>query len=234
MKKILLLSLVLVFCMASGAGAGLVTISFDEEGISSGTHYTNPHSPDPRPLGDKITNQYAAKGVNWTVNPINSGVVANVITSGYEFGYADKPGYPSEVFADKNGNVDGHIMWYNGGFADGWIQFDHPVNSVAFDYRRPKAAGAINVQFYDYDDNGNWTKIYDSGRVTADSTWRPFSQTGNNIDAVYMSGYDPNTQSYNKFVMDNFQVNMVPIPAAIWLLGSGLAGLGFIKRRKSI
>ena len=33
--------------------------------------------------------------------------------------------------------------------------------------------------------------------------------------------------------LDNIVVNIVPIPAAVWLFGSGLAGLGFLRRKKS-
>jgi len=33
--------------------------------------------------------------------------------------------------------------------------------------------------------------------------------------------------------LDNITVNAVPIPAAVWLFGSGLVGLGFLRRKKS-
>jgi len=33
--------------------------------------------------------------------------------------------------------------------------------------------------------------------------------------------------------IDNIQVNVVPIPAAVWLFGSALAGLGWIKRKQT-
>ncbi|MBS94008.1 MAG: hypothetical protein CL799_06150 [Chromatiales bacterium] len=32
-------------------------------------------------------------------------------------------------------------------------------------------------------------------------------------------------------VIDNISIEAVPIPAAAWLFGSGLAGLGFLRRR---
>jgi len=49
------------------------------------------------------------------------------------------------------------------------------------------------------------------------------------------SGYDPNNLGNgNMFAFDNFtyELNAVPVPAAVWLFGSGLIGLiGFAKRK---
>jgi hypothetical protein len=44
------------------------------------------------------------------------------------------------------------------------------------------------------------------------------------------SGYDMNTPAY--FAMDNLTTSAVPVPAAVWLLGSGLIGLIGIRRNK--
>jgi hypothetical protein len=35
-------------------------------------------------------------------------------------------------------------------------------------------------------------------------------------------------------VLDNIVVNAVPVPAAVWLFGSALAGLGWFRRRKTV
>jgi hypothetical protein len=43
------------------------------------------------------------------------------------------------------------------------------------------------------------------------------------------SGYSMNTPGY--FAMDNLTTSTVPVPAAVWLLGSGLLGLIGIRRR---
>jgi hypothetical protein len=40
-------------------------------------------------------------------------------------------------------------------------------------------------------------------------------------------------EANNVLVLDNFMVQTVPIPAAVWLFGSALGGLGWMRRKKS-
>jgi hypothetical protein len=44
--------------------------------------------------------------------------------------------------------------------------------------------------------------------------------------------YSDLTRSGGQFA--NLELTLVPIPAAVWLFGSALAGLGFIRRRKTV
>ena len=37
--------------------------------------------------------------------------------------------------------------------------------------------------------------------------------------------------TFNSLALDNFVVTTVPIPASVWLFGSALTGLGWIRRR---
>ena len=96
-----------------------------------------------------------------------------------------------------------------------------------------------------YNKTGNYVEFYLADYRSADSsedyiiddwTWVDLSGLG----AVYGlefslsssdggSGYDMNTPGY--FALDN--VSTVPVPAAVWLLGSGLIGLIGIQRRQS-
>ena len=46
-------------------------------------------------------------------------------------------------------------------------------------------------------------------------------------------GYLPNLNQRHEFSVAAIEVNAVPIPAAAWLLGSGLVGLVALRRRKS-
>ena len=43
--------------------------------------------------------------------------------------------------------------------------------------------------------------------------------------------------SFNTFglspVLDNITLQAVPVPAAVWLFGSALAGLGFMRRKQT-
>ena len=52
------------------------------------------------------------------------------------------------------------------------------------------------------------------------------------IDRLHLSSDTPST-SYNVMDSMSYTVNAVPLPAAAWLFGSALLGLGIIKRRKA-
>lgn len=52
------------------------------------------------------------------------------------------------------------------------------------------------------------------------SVWLETSETSDGSPTVPFNSYD------------NFVVNKVPVPAAVWLFGSALAGLGWMKRRR--
>jgi hypothetical protein len=55
-----------------------------------------------------------------------------------------------------------------------------------------------------------------------------FGTEWNNLEKVEFSG----TNGLGS-VMDNLVVEAVPIPAAVWLFGSALAGLGWLRRRQT-
>jgi hypothetical protein len=55
-----------------------------------------------------------------------------------------------------------------------------------------------------------------------------FSAEWSNLSSVTFS-----TEEENNIALDNIIVSAVPIPAAIWLFGSALAGLGWMRRRKT-
>lgn len=64
--------------------------------------------------------------------------------------------------------------------------------------------------------------------VTFDESW-----TG--ISHVTFVGQQEVGGERGSFVyLDNIQVNVVPIPPAIWLFGSALAGLGWLKRKQAV
>jgi hypothetical protein len=74
---------------------------------------------------------------------------------------------------------------------------------------------------------------------TTSATWFEFSFLG--INELIFTSYGGTDAGYtyppgNHIAMDNFTYNFhpVPVPAAVWLLGSGLLGLlGFSKRKKT-
>jgi hypothetical protein len=60
-------------------------------------------------------------------------------------------------------------------------------------------------------------------RFSFDASWQGLESVS--IHAANIVGWDP--------AIDNIAVNVVPIPAAVWLFGSALASLGFVRRRVS-
>ena len=58
-------------------------------------------------------------------------------------------------------------------------------------------------------------------------TTHNFDSNWSNLSSVMFD----TTTLYNVLTMDNVVVSVVPIPAAVWLFGSALAGLGWMRRR---
>ncbi len=59
---------------------------------------------------------------------------------------------------------------------------------------------------------------------TFDSQWQNLSGVVITIDGLYYS---------DAVSIDNFTANVIPIPAAVWLFGSGLSLLGWFRRRQT-
>ena len=67
-----------------------------------------------------------------------------------------------------------------------------------------------------------------TGAVSAvlfDSDWSNLTR----IEVFAATGRDLNTDGFAQF--DNITVSIVPIPGAVWLFGSALAGLGWLRRK---
>ena len=193
MKKFLifLCSLTLVLAVTMSASAGLVTITFDEEGISANC--------PPQGAGDLITDQYNTAPMDWGVNWIVTGTDpytdnTNEVTRGECF---------NNTFPDT-----GHdqILWYNSEYSGlkGEIQLDFLANHLAFDYRRPAQARDVYVTLY----NGDVEVWATDPPLTADAYWQTFEH-----DAVDPSGYFDRIlmNSTHKFVIDNLEVNPLVI-----------------------
>jgi hypothetical protein len=76
--------------------------------------------------------------------------------------------------------------------------------------------------------------VYDGSgsvfRTITDTAWHTetFGHEWENLDIVriYITSVEP-----QRIAIDNFSATIVPIPAAVWLFGSALAGLGWMRRR---
>ena len=122
-----------------------------------------------------------------------------------------------------------------GSYANGTIQFDlRPVG-----YNRSGAVFAIlsgsNYMYMGVSGamvNGTWThfetQLTDANFTEVGAT---FSQILQNVTALYING--DLTTSFETTALDNVRVTApVPLPATVWLLGSGLAGLVGTRLRK--
>jgi hypothetical protein len=152
-------------------------------------------------LGDTITDQYF----------IDDGVTwnaayGNTVTQGSSF--------PNPFTSD------GKILHYAKP-ARGLIDLADPADFLKFDFRRPAESGDIYLQLY-LDD----TLVHDFGRIGWDdgSGWVTFTYPG-----TYGSYDQIDMTSDTRFVIDN--VSNVPIPASLWLLGSGLGLLPLLRSR---
>jgi hypothetical protein len=60
-------------------------------------------------------------------------------------------------------------------------------------------------------------------------SWIELNWSGIDRLSIHASGQDD-----GHWVMDNFSYSVVPIPAAVWLFGSALAGLGWLRRKQTV
>jgi len=91
-------------------------------------------------------------------------------------------------------------------------------------YRNDNTLGPVGVwnsRFVSFSDPNQWT--LNSGTAT-------FSNTISNVDALFISMDTSVSAGGRESGIDN--VSTIPIPAAVWLFGSGLIGLIGIARRK--
>ena len=214
MKKLstMLATVVLVLGMTLSAQAGLITITFDEAGISAGPTTS-------RYDGTQIDTQYSGSpwGVTWVdiVTSSESMTGQGVVLPNEFNGYwtdSDQMLYYAPTTTSGASPFTAQIL------------LTVPADFLSFEYRRPNAAGTFDVLLYSgstlvYDDPGlSWDPVIDVD-------WKTFTYTGGQtFDKVLIWGGD-------KSLTDNYSFNLVPIPSAFWLLGSGL--LVVIRRRKS-
>jgi hypothetical protein len=217
MKKLstMLAAFVLVLGVTMPAQAAPLTITFSETGISA----TLPDylgNTDVRYDGTQIDTEYSGIGVTWDdFIPANDGLTGQVVTTLSEF---------------SGGTGTDPILWYYGTGGGGTTPVNANINlSVAsnylsFDHRRPNNVGTMQIVLYMNDG-----LVWDSGSDLEDlipvtASWNTFTYTGDTFNRVNIIGSD-------KFLTDTYSFNMVPIPSAFWLLGSGLFFV--IHRRKS-
>jgi hypothetical protein len=87
--------------------------------------------------------------------------------------------------------------------------YDEANNLIASIYVEAESGGWVNLGF-----NDSWNFVHS---VVLDSQYQ---------SNAFGFGYLPPR-------LDNFSASVVPIPAAVWLFGSALAGLGWLRRKQA-
>ena len=197
------------FSLATGSAAHAATINFNTD--AAGNPYPG--------LGDNfLAGEYAALGVSINdsdpspgstyvnqINPVNVGTAIS--------GYYVNVG----AFAGTSTFIE--------------LDFTTPVTSFGFDYATPD--GLLGVSLFDTGGN-----LLASNSFSGAGSF--VNQAGFNLNSGYVSlsslvAIDRvliMPSSNNGMIFDNLQFTAVPLPAAVWLLGSGLLGLMGVARRK--
>jgi len=114
----------------------------------------------------------------------------------------------------------------------GWFNITTGTSSILFDDAAPGTTATFTP-------TGNYAFFF----ITPDGTWQTYGNgTGANFalfnggGGTYWLGMEDESlassdKDYNDMIVEISPVSSVPVPAAIWLLGSGLLGLVGVRRR---
>jgi hypothetical protein len=155
----------------------------------------------------------------------------------------------------QNANLNGPDTWENqAAWADSLSIYDSVRDETWEDWRLASAdvdgdgvvvtcASATEIDCRDnelgYMGQFNGVTSGTPGIFTNVQTWFYWSGTetgSNNVWATLLGsteGYTNNTQSFSAWAVTGGDVAAVPIPAAVWLFGSGLGLLGWFRRRQT-
>jgi hypothetical protein len=205
----------------SSANAGIISTysdrtTFDNavgtttiEDFTDSTHY---------PLSSGVLNSSSTE----------AGLVAGDIESGVT--YSTTIGTGNFFNIDAGGGYTGGMLDSAGGDHELTITLDNSISAFGFDTNQ--LMGSLFDIVINFSSGGS-TSLQFSVAQSLNMEFFGFQSSLSDIDSVLISGND---QTFN-FIIDNFafggssSIN-VPEPSIIALLGFGLAGLGFARRRK--
>jgi hypothetical protein len=174
----------------------LVTITFDEAGVTSGP--TND-----RYDGTQVDTQYSSLGVTW-VDTLDDD--PDVLTG-------QGVALPTEFNGD---GWDTDNMLWNYGVGGGGVTpvnapilLSVPANSFSFELRRPNAAGTVDVKLY----SGNIPVHEGSVSWDPGQDWQTFFYRGDAFDKVVL-------ESGDKFNSDNYSFSLVGNPPVLDPIGN--------------
>ncbi len=202
--------------------------------------------------GSAVTNRYVASFDIWSVTgAAQTGLDVTISPddgsgSRQSFLSIEDNGSGIDIdFFDTDGNILGDAGTENGGFrftqAATGLSYNE-VHNIAFDITF--VDGIITDNVTGALSGNDVVKIYHDGTlIHTGTTWESYFQTTTEgqtppsvraIDTLLFrlstdNGFVSNGGGY---YIDNVSISSVPIPAAVWLFGSGLLGLVGIARRK--
>lgn len=125
------------------------------------------------------------------------------------------------------------FLAFNAGYGTGFSEdlfFNVPVSNVSI-WAASIFSGTFDLWAYDANQN-----LVGYGQVSASSNWTQLAVSAADVSHVRLTPQFTSGAG-QWFAYDDLQFSPVPVPAAVWLLGSGLLGLlGFIgvdRKRKA-
>lgn len=153
-------------------------------------------------------------------------------TAGAQNNSADYTG----LFPDGVWNISVDLNFFSGDFTEAWLRFRFQDAST----------NGWHISLEDTTFNPSWQTY----SVFFDTTWSDATAIANGwvkdtssvgaapaFSTLWGDVFSSEVRILGGEIMsagiDNYQTQVVPLPAAAWLFGSGLLGLGFIKRKRS-
>ncbi len=142
----------------------------------------------------------------------------------------------SGVWADGVWTIKVDLNFMRGGFTDAWLRYRF----------QDSRANGWHISIEDAVFSNSWTTY----SVTFDTTWDDATAMANgwvkeadgSIATPSFAGLWDNTWNSEVRILggpdmvagiDNYMTSVIPVPAAVWLFGSGLIGLIAVARRKA-
>ena len=216
MNKLYLVGALSVYALTCNAHAGLITFE-DLSGV---------------PVGTVVSNQYlVSDGVTFTSNPV-LGDVGNTLE-----GWILDSG-ANDAFAPGEGGTIGNLFITDvvGGNPTGTstlvVEYVSEVGGLSFDLIDIDDSESYVIEVFDNLDNLLSTRsITDGDAQTGDGVVTRIGISAEGIRKLVVTGTKTSGSGFG-LGFDNFNTSTVPIPAAVWLFGSGLIGLIGVARRK--
>ncbi|MGI9291504.1 MAG: VPLPA-CTERM sorting domain-containing protein [Gammaproteobacteria bacterium] len=159
---------------------------------------------------------------------------------GFVFSHTNTDGFGYEEVRVVSSSNDGNYLttFFDPSYGGTDLRITHEYGSAfdlqSLDTTYSSQAGYVSIRGYDEFDNqvayeyltslsSNWVNL------SFDDSWNAVHSVV--IEGGYFCAFSNCVGIPNG--VDNFTASVVPIPAAAWLFGSALAGLGFIKRKQT-